>query len=182
MELQPRARHNREEYARLRAYGWLWAVFSSALAVAFVFTALFIAVRAEDAGMAPYIQAYDIVLYFRPARFVCAPARGDVLLFSIEKNGPTCVGRAVGLPGETVEIAGGRVYIDGHLLDESAYAAGNCGDLAATVVPEGCYFVLPDARARANVENPAGLFVSGNDVAGRAFLRVYPFGRISLFK
>ncbi len=182
MELQPRAHRNREEYARLRAYGWLWALFSSALAVTFVFTFLFIAVRAEDAGMAPYIEQYDIVLYFRPARLLRAPARGDVLLFSGEKNGSASVGRAVGMPGETVEIVGGRVYINGYLLDESAYVTSDCADMSPTRVPEGCYFVLPDARAWANAQNPAELVVSGNDIAGRAFLRVYPIGRAALFK
>ncbi|HWQ58060.1 MAG TPA: signal peptidase I [Clostridia bacterium] len=182
MELAPRARRNRQEYKRLRAYGWLWAVFAASLAVAFIFTALFTSIRATDAGMAPFVAENDIVLYSRLSRYVLAPKRGDVLAFYAEKNGPTYVGRAVGLPGETVEIRGGRVYIDGVLLDESAYASGACPDMAALSVPEGCYFVLPDARAYAGVEDAAKLTVSGNAIVGTAFLRVSPLHRIALFK
>lgn len=182
MELSARTRLNRPEYRRLRAYGWLWAVFAAALAVAFVFTALFAAVRVADAGMAPVIAQNDIILFSRLSRFIKAPARGDMLAFFIQKGGPAYVGRAVGLPGETVTIFEGRMYIDGVLLDESAYVTGACPDLPATSVPEGCYFILPDARAFANVENPEALLLNARNIIGTASVRVFPFPRVCLFK
>lgn len=182
MEIIARARLNKHEYGRLRAYGWLWSVFAAALAMVFIFTALFTAIRVSDAGMAPFIKQNDIVLFARLSRFIAAPARGDVLAFRIQKGGPICIGRAVGLPGETVTIFEGNVYINGLLLDESAYASGVCADMPSFVVPEGCYFVLPDTRAWADVENASSLIVDGRRVLGTASVRVSPFARIALFE
>ncbi len=182
MELSARTRLNKPEYGRLRAYGWLWAIFAAALAVAFVFTAIFAAVMSADEGMAPTIAQNDIILFSRLSRFLKSPARGDILAFQIQKGGPAYVGRAVGLPGETVSIYAGRVYIDGVLLDESAYVTGACPDLPATAVPEGCYFILPDARDFANVEDAKALLLNAKNIIGTASVRVYPVSRICLFK
>lgn len=182
MELAPRAQRNQHEYARLRAYGWLWAVFAAALAVVLLFTAAFAAVQVTDAGMAPYITENDILLVGRLAKFVAAPRRGDALAFFAEKNGPIYIGRAVGLPGETVAIYGGAVYIDGAYLDESAYVSGACADMEAQMIPAGCYFILPDAREHAKIEDPSSLIISGKNIVGKTRVRVFPFSRIALFE
>lgn len=182
MELAPRTRRNRQEYGRLRAYGWLWAASVAAAAVLFIFTALFTAIRVSDAGMAPFIEENDILLFGRLSRHLSAPERGDVIAFRAQKNGPTYIGRVVGLPGERVAIAGGKVYIGGLLLDESAYASGAPEEFAETKVPAGCFFILPDAREYAELANAASLFVPGNNILGTARVRVSPLGRIALFE
>lgn len=182
MELIPRARRNAHEYGRLRAYGWLWSVLIAALAVVFIFTALFTAVRVTDAGMAPLIAQNDILLFARLSHYAAAPARGDILAFAAQKGGPICIGRAVGLPGETVTIFEANVYINGMLLNENAYAVGVCADMPSVVVPAGCYFVLPDARAWADVENASSLIVDGWRILGTASVRVSPLRKIALFE
>ncbi len=53
------------------------------------------------------------------------PRRGDIVVIRVPSQGDELlIKRVIGLPGETVEIRDGRVYIDGQLLDEP-YASGS---------------------------------------------------------
>ena len=62
-----------------------------------------------------------------------------------EELGSIC--RVVATGGETVEVRGGTVYIDGSPLDESAYWRGAIyGDFGPVTVPEGEVFVMGDNR------------------------------------
>lgn len=182
MEMIARTRLNKHEYGRLRAYGWLWSVFAAALIVAFVFTVLFTAIRATDSGMSPAVEPYDIILFNRLSRFITAPERGDILAFRTKKDGPILIGRAVGLPGETITIFEGNVYVNGFLLDEGTYASGVPADLPATAVPAGYYFILPDQRAPSDTQDASFFLIDARSIVGTARVRVSPFSRIALFE
>lgn len=73
------------------------------------------------------------------------PQRGDIVMFYQKDENETMVKRVIGLPGETVSFVGGKVYINGEPLDESAYlddtVETDCGGEDKTfTVPEGSYF------------------------------------------
>ena len=72
-------------------------------------------------------------------------------MFYQKDENETMVKRVIGLPGETVSFVGGKVYINGEPLDESAYlddtVETDCGEEDKTfTVPEGSYFMLGDNR------------------------------------
>ena len=79
------------------------------------------------------------------------PKRGDVVIFHFPDD-PTgkmyYVKRVIGLPGETVNIVDGKVYINGSdtPLDEPYLAEPMEGSYGPYTVPEGCYFMLGDNR------------------------------------
>src|SRR5436190_9282594 len=75
------------------------------------------------------------------------PQRGDIIVF-LAPGGTDrdFIKRVIGLPGEQVRIARGKVYIDGTLLDEPYLTHRANYDLDARRVPEGSYFVLGDNR------------------------------------
>ena len=92
--------------------------------------------------------------------------------------------RIVALPGETVDIAQGRVYIDGRPLEESAYAVNfeQGGDMAATVVPEGKVFVLSDNRAESyDSRSPQIGCVTYEKIEGVLRFRILPTSRIAFY-
>jgi signal peptidase I len=86
--------------------------------------------------------------------------------------------RVIGLPGDRIECAGGRVLRNGQPLPEPYLAAGtvteNCGQ---TTVGEGRLFVMGDNRADSQDSRVLGP-IEESDVVGRAFVRLWPPGRM----
>lgn len=106
--------------------------------------------------------------------------RGNCVVFE-HTSGKIYLKRVIGLPGETVSFSDGCVYIDGELLDESAYLADDVRTFspveAVFEVPDGCYFFMGDNRvdsydARAWPEP----FISSDRVMGEIIWSIYlPF-------
>lgn len=76
--------------------------------------------------------------------------RGDVIIFLFPKDRKkSYIKRIIGLPGETIEIREGKVYINGQVLDEP-YVDESYNQQKATfpprLIPEYNYFVLGDNR------------------------------------
>ena len=85
--------------------------------------------------------------------------------------------RVIGLPGETVEIRDGKVYIDGSEtpLDDSFTPEPPQGDWGPEVVPEGSYFMLGDNRNRSKDSRFwTNTFVKKEKILGKAVLRYFP--------
>lgn len=110
----------------------------------------FLIINAEvpTSSMHPTIKAKDRLIGNRLAYNNASPARGDIIIFPYPDNeAETFVKRVIGLPGETVEIHDGQVFINGSPLDESSYLKTQTpGTWGPYVVPVGCYFVLGDNR------------------------------------
>lgn len=112
------------------------------------------------------------------------PERNDVIVFSQSKNGHGFynIKRVIGLPGETVEIVNGAVYIDGRKLTEvipveSMRVAGLADK--AIVLGENEYFVLGDNRNYSEDSRFANIgIIVKNDIIGKAWMRLEPFSII----
>ena len=79
--------------------------------------------------------------------------RGDVIIFlnpnhssDYEGDDKYLVKRVIGLPGETLEIHDGAVYINNQKLDEDYLAEDMRGSFGPYEIPEGCYFMMGDNR------------------------------------
>ena len=94
--------------------------------------------------------------------------------------------RIIGLPGETVQIRDGEIYIDGAILEEdygkeTMLTSGRAADQIQ--LGEDEYFVLGDNR---NHSEDSRFDDVGNiersEIIGRAFIRIWPFERFGLLK
>ena len=108
-----------------RAFLFLFqAVLVCAAAVLLV---VFFGYRVSNAGdsMSPALKNGDVVLVNRLIYQIKGPARGDIIVFRPGGNENThySIKRVVGLPGETVQIIDGSVYIDGEEAERDIYAA-----------------------------------------------------------
>lgn len=67
-----------------------------------------------DQAMSPTLQNEDVVLLNKLSYKIGSPKRMDVIAFRIgsSENSPTYVRRVIGLPGETVQIKDGKIYVD----------------------------------------------------------------------
>lgn len=107
------------------------------------------------------------------------PARMDlVVLISPVKGqeGRVLVKRIIGLPGETVKVSKGSVYVNGRRITEKNSVTKDKSDLKPLKVPYGSYFVLGDNRSRSLDSRNFGV-VSGEDIAGEVLMRIWPVGK-----
>jgi signal peptidase I len=118
----------------------------------------------------PFIHAGD-----SPQRFLFrSPHRGDVIVFRAPTDpSRDFIKRVIGLPGDTVEVKGGTVYVNGSPLDEPYIAAHPDYTYAKQTVPNGEYFVLGDNRNNSSDSHIWG-FVPENNIIGQAMFRYWP--------
>ncbi len=115
------------------------------------------------------------------------PKRFDIIVFPYHyKEDTYYIKRIIGLPGETVQIRDGEIYIDGAILEEgygkeTMLTSGRAADQIQ--LGEDEYFVLGDNR---NHSEDSRFDDVGNiersEIIGRAFIRIWPFERFGLLK
>ncbi len=138
------------------------------------------AFRIPSASMRPALVPGDYVFIARPGRH--RPARGDIVSFRFSQDRRLqFMKRVIAMPGETIEVRGGRTWIDGRPLEEpyaTFPAPGEIdrGPFPPTRVPEGHYFVMGDARDDSNDSRHFGP-IPASDLTGRAYKIYWPLGR-----
>jgi len=101
------------------------------------------------------------------------PERGDVIIFQPSNSGADYIKRIIALPGDTVEIKGGAVYINGSKLDEPYIKDPPNYTFHQKTIPENEYFVLGDNRNNSN-DSHTGWTVPDENIIGKAWLSIWP--------
>lgn len=149
----------------------------------------FVGQRTEVIGesMSPTLENGDNLIVDKLTYRFSDPKRFDIIVFPFKENRTVYyIKRIIGLPGETVQIKDGKIYINGMELEED-YGAETIADpgIASSPVTLGAdeYFVLGDNRnnsedsRRASVGN-----ISRDEIFGRAWLRFWPLDSFSILK
>lgn len=115
------------------------------------------------------------------------PERYDIIVFPYQYEDKTYyIKRIMGLPGETVQVKDGYIYINGEQLDES-YGRGimQTAGMAADeiVLADDEYFVLGDNRNESSDSRmPDVGNIKRDDIVGRAFIRIWPFSKFGILR
>ncbi len=116
------------------------------------------------------------------------PKRYDIIVFPYKYEENTYyIKRIIGLPGETVQVKDGFVYIDGARLTSDVYGTElmDYAQMAEDPINlgEDEYFVLGDNRNHSSdSRDPSVGVLKRSDLIGRAWLRIYPFDKIGFIK
>lgn len=106
----------------------------------------------------------EVSYFFHP------PQRGEVVLFYFPRDTRQIyIKRVIGLPGESVEIREGRVYISGRLIKEPGNIPQARAPFGPQTVPPNNYFVLGDNR-NGSSDSRSGWTVPYNNIIGKAWL------------
>ena len=143
-------------------------------------------VTVSGPSMYPTVVTNNYLIALRFPYYFHSPQRGDVVILKSPYDPSTdLIKRVVGLPGETILIRSGTVYINGKVLCEPYLRPGVDGawtvnaDWPADGRPyqlsSSQYFVMGDNR---NVSEDSRIFgpVQRSSILAEAWLRVYPFG------
>ncbi len=129
--------------------------------------------RIEGQSMEPNLHDGEYVLIDKVSYLLHPPERGDVIVFLPPNNDRDYIKRVIGLPGDTVEIKGGQVYVNGTALDEPYLRSPTNGSDAAFRVEEGHYFVMGDNRINSQDSRAFGP-ITFKSIVGRAWLVYWP--------
>ncbi|HBT19978.1 MAG TPA: signal peptidase I [Peptococcaceae bacterium] len=132
-------------------------------------------------SMLPTIQQSDRILVNKLAYSFKEPQRGDIIVFEAPVNvgdNQDFIKRVIALPGETVEIKNGKVFINGKPLEEDYILEAPNYNFGPVKVPEGCLFVLGDNRNSSYDSHLWNVWLRIDKVKGKAFLRYWPPNRI----
>ncbi|PSB29336.1 signal peptidase I [Stenomitos frigidus] len=134
-------------------------------------------------SMLPTLQINDRLIVDKLGYHFKNPQRGDVVVFSptdtLEKQNfhDAFIKRVIGLPGDKVEVKGGRVFINDKPLQENYIADNPQYQYGPVTVPQDSYLVLGDNRNNSYDSHYWG-FVPRNHIIGRAIVRFWPMNRL----
>lgn len=132
-------------------------------------------IRVESISMQPTLYPGDYVIVNKLAyRFKASPDRGDVIVFRYPPNPEAIpyIKRVIGLPGDQIHVADGKVYVNGQLVIEP-YLVVTTNRGGDWTVPEGQLFVMGDNRNNSSDSRSWG-FVPLENIIGRAELIYLP--------
>jgi signal peptidase I len=155
-----------------------WKELAKLLAIAAVIVVPFRAYVAQPfivdgASMDPTFTNGQYLIVDELSYHFKSPERGSVLIFKFPKDtSKYFIKRVIGLPGETVSLKSGKVFINSKELDEPYIKYTSDNTLSYTLA-EGEYFVMGDNRS-ASADSRLWGPVPTRDIVGRPILRLWP--------
>jgi len=134
-------------------------------------------------SMEPNFQEGECIMVNKVCYHSSGPQRGDVVVFNppFQSQYPY-IKRVIGLPGETVKIKDGKVFIDGIPLEEDEYIRARPNyTMPAMEVPENEYFVLGDNRNNSN-DSSHNWTVPRDNIIGKSWFTYWPPSKLRVVK
>lgn len=140
--------------------------------VVLIRTFLITPVRVDGDSMKNTLKNGDILLLYK----LSSIDRFDIIVLDEEKDNEKIIKRVIGLPGETVAIKKGKIYINDKVIDDE-YAYGETSDYNKVTLRDDEYFILGDNRLISKDSRYFGP-IKDNEIKGKIVFRLFPFTKI----
>lgn len=144
--------------------------------------------QVNGSSMEPTLSDHDNLIVDKISYRFKDPERFDIIVFPFQyEEDVYYIKRIIGMPGETVQIKDGYVYIDGERLLSDIYGNELIKDPQTAADPitlkENEYFVMGDNRNHSmDSRDPSVGVLTKEDLIGRAWVRIYPFDNIGVIR
>jgi signal peptidase I len=171
-----------DENVKKEVVSWIKLILS-AFVIAFILkTYVFQIALVNQISMEPTLHEGQILVIAKVNYLFGDPKRGDIVVLKDELENKYLIKRAIGLPGEVIDIKNDRVYINEKELNPD-YTKTPTQDngFVKSKVPEGKYFVMGDNRphSRDSRSDTVG-FVDSRNIVGKAVFRIWPLNKIGI--
>ena len=140
------------------------------------------ATRVYGQSMEPSLHTDERLVVEKLSYRFHGPRHGDIIVLHDPSGGAELlIKRVIGLPGERVNVADGRVYVDGLPIDEPYLAQPTLGSGRSWSIPPLTVFVMGDNRGASRdsrIFGPVGL----NQIVGHAIFRYWPLREIGIVR
>ena len=155
---------------------WIAVVVVAVVLTYFINHFIIVNAIVPSSSMEKTIMTGDRVIGYRLAYSFSEPERGDIIIFKFpDDESKLYIKRLIGLPGETVEIKEGKVFVDGEALDEPYLTVTTEGTFGPYSVPEGHYFMLGDNRNNsADSRYWNNTYLAREKIVGKAVFKYWP--------
>ncbi len=130
-------------------------------------------------SMEPSLQDGQQLLINKVVYHLHEPERGDIIIFHppppYSPKATPFIKRIIALPGDTIEVKNGEVYVNGSKLDEPYIKEPPTYNFQQKKIPENEYFVLGDNRNNAS-DSHTSWTVPRQNIIGKAWLSIWPPG------
>ncbi len=163
---------------------WALTILTAIVLVIIIRTFLLDSRIVPSASMVPTIEIGDRLFVEKVTHRFSGIERGDVVVFvppAASNLEDDLIKRVVGLPGDTLEMKDGTLYVNSEPVEEPYIAEPIQYEFPALEVPEGKMFVLGDNRNRSFDSHEWG-FADIESVKGKALITYWPLGRWKYWK
>lgn len=156
---------------------WVLSIAVAFAAAGVIHTFVFTPVRVDGTSMLGTLHDKEYMIVTKYDYLFHDPDRFDVVICHYPDRGNVSfVKRIVGIPGDTVSISGGVLYVNGEAVEED-YIDYPSYTMAEITVEEGHYFVMGDNRANSNDSRHVGQ-LERNQINGKVQLVIWPLSGI----
>jgi len=164
------------------AFSWLRDLTLSVVIAIIVILFLYQPVKVEGTSMMPSLVNQERIFINKFVYRFADIARGDTVVFQFPQDtSKSYIKRVIGMPGDTVTVEEGKVYVNGKLLDEPYVPDENRDSHSYPPVTVGSdsYYVLGDHRNSSNDSRNWGT-VKRSYIYGKAVFVYWPLDRLGL--
>ena len=158
------------------AKDWIVSI-ATAIVLALIIRTFIVELYLVDGpSMRPTLQSAERLVVNKFIYRFREPQRGEILVFQYPRDPRRdFIKRVIAVPGDTIEIKDGQVYVNSQLMNEPYILSKTRGDYPLAEVPAGHIFVMGDNRPVSIDSRSTSVgCIAEENIIGKVFLRVFP--------